>query len=178
MTYYKEFKIMHAHAKPHKFHIPHIFHQALEYINSFVKKNVVLCIALLAAFITSLIVPPDAEYFNYFDWKTLTCLICVLAVVCAFKNIRFFYCLAKKIVLLFKNTRSCILALSYVTFLGSMLIATDMALLTFLPLGYLVLSTTGKQKHMAFTFIMQNIAANLGGMLTPFGNPQNLFLYT
>ena len=59
-----------------------------------------------------------------------------------------------------------------------MLIANDMALLTFLPLGYLVLTSTGKEKYMAFTFIMQNIAANLGGMLTPFGNPQNLFLYT
>lgn len=59
-----------------------------------------------------------------------------------------------------------------------MLIANDMALLTFLPLGYFVLTTTGKERHMAFTFIMQNIAANLGGMLTPFGNPQNLYLYT
>ena len=70
------------------------------------------------------------------------------------------------------------LALAYITFLGSMLIANDMALLTFLPLGYFVLSSTGKEKYMAFTFIMQNIAANLGGMLTPFGNPQNLYLYT
>jgi Na+/H+ antiporter NhaD/arsenite permease-like protein len=59
-----------------------------------------------------------------------------------------------------------------------MLIANDMALLTFLPLGLFVLTSTGKGKYMAFTFIMQNIAANLGGMLTPFGNPQNLYLYT
>ena len=59
-----------------------------------------------------------------------------------------------------------------------MLIANDMALLTFLPLSYFVLSTTNKKKYMAFAFIMQNIAANLGGMLTPFGNPQNLYLYT
>jgi Na+/H+ antiporter NhaD/arsenite permease-like protein len=64
------------------------------------------------------------------------------------------------------------------TFIGSMLIANDMALLTFLPLGFLVLVSTNKQKYMAVTFILQNIAANLGGMLTPFGNPQNLFLYT
>ena len=71
-----------------------------------------------------------------------------------------------------------VLALVYITFIGSMLIANDMALLTFLPLGFLVLTTTGKEKYMAFTFIMQNIAANLGGMLTPFGNPQNLYLYT
>jgi Na+/H+ antiporter NhaD/arsenite permease-like protein len=68
--------------------------------------------------------------------------------------------------------------LVYITFIGSMLIANDMALLTFLPLGYFVLSSTGKDRYMAFVFIMQNIAANLGGMLTPFGNPQNLYLYT
>ena len=145
---------------------------------SFVKKNAVMCIAFLAALVTSFIVPADAEYLGYFDYKTLTCLFCVLAVVCALKNIFFFYMLARKVVQLFKNTRMCVLALVYITFIGSMLIANDMALLTFLPLGYFVLTTTGKEKYMAVTFILQNIAANLGGMLTPFGNPQNLYLYT
>jgi len=66
----------------------------------------------------------------------------------------------------------------YITFIGSMLIANDMALLTFLPLGYFVLHRTGKEHAMALVFIFQNIAANLGGMLTPFGNPQNLYLYS
>ena len=145
---------------------------------AFIKKNAVLCIAVCAALITCFFVPPDAEYLAYFDFKTLTCLFCVLAVVCAFRNIDFFYILAKKIVRVFKNTRASILALVYITFLGSMLIANDMALLTFLPLGYFVLSTSNKKNYMAFTFIMQNIAANLGGMLTPFGNPQNLYIYT
>ncbi len=145
---------------------------------AFVKKNAVMFVAFIAAVITSVIVPPDAEYARYFDYKTLTCLFCVLAVVCALKNVRFFYLLARKAVHFFRNARKCILALVYITFIGSMLIANDMALLTFLPLGYLVLTTTGKEKYMAFTFIMQNIAANLGGMLTPFGNPQNLYLYT
>ena len=154
------------------------FHINFEAIFAFVKKNAVLLVAILAALVTSCIIPPDAQYLQYFDLKTLTCLFCVLAVVCAFKNIHFFTVLAEKIVALFKNTRASVLALSYITFLGSMLIANDMALLTFLPLGYFVLSSTGKQKYMAFTFIMQNIAANLGGMLTPFGNPQNLYLYT
>ena len=152
----------------------------------FIKKNIVAIIAFFAAVITSIIVPPSMKYieynsengnFGYFDVKTLTCLFCVLAVVCALKNIRFFYLLARKCVELFKNARMSVLALVYITFIGSMLIANDMALLTFLPLGFLVLTTTGKQKYLAFTFIMQNIAANLGGMLTPFGNPQNLFLY-
>ena len=143
-----------------------------------IKKNVVMFVALLAAVVTMFLVPPDREYLNYFDVKTLTCLFCVLAVVCALKNIQFFYILAKKIVQLFRNARVAVLALVYITFIGSMLIANDMALLTFLPLGFLVLDTTGKRKYMAFTYIMQNIAANLGGMLTPFGNPQNLYLYS
>ena len=144
----------------------------------FIKKNFVMIVAMLAAMVTMLIVPPDAQYLGYFDLKTLTCLFCVLAVVCALKNINFFYTLARKIIQIFKNIRIAVLALVYITFIGSMLIANDMALLTFLPLGFFVLSTTDKRKYMAFTYIMQNIAANLGGMLTPFGNPQNLYLYS
>ena len=147
-------------------------------IGGFVKKNVVMVIAMIAAAVTCFLVPPDKQYLDYFDVKTLTCLFCVLAVVCALKNINFFYLLAKKLIRVFRNARLCILALVYITFIGSMLIANDMALLTFLPLGTYVMTTTGKGKYMAFTFIMQNIAANLGGMLTPFGNPQNLYLYT
>ena len=147
-------------------------------IRNFVKENTVLIIAIIAALVTSFIVPPDAQYIDYFDFKTLACLFSVLAVVCALRNIRFFYTLAKAIVRRFRNARIAILALVYITFIGSMLIANDMALLTFLPLGYFILHTTGKEKYLAFAFIMQNIAANLGGMLTPFGNPQNLYLYS
>ncbi|MBQ8837613.1 MAG: citrate transporter [Clostridia bacterium] len=169
---------MHTAAKKRGAFHHHRHGVVLEAVGRFLKKNAVLCIAAVAAIATSFIVPPDKEYLGYFDLKTLTCLFCTLAVVCALRNIRFFTVLARKIVKLFKNTRACILALVYITFLGSMLIANDMALLTFLPLGYFVLSSTGKQKYTAFTFIMQNIAANLGGMLTPFGNPQNLYLYT
>ena len=150
----------------------------LESIKNFVRKNIVMCIAMLVAITTMFIVPPDKEYIDYFDARTLTCLFCTLAVVCAFKNINFFYALAHKIVEGFKTTRASIIALVYITFIGSMVLANDMALLTFLPLGYLVLTSTKKEKYMAFTFIMQNIAANLGGMLTPFGNPQNLYLYS
>ena len=159
-------------------HSHHHIHLSPSALVRLIKKNIVMFVALLAALVTVFLVPPDREYLGYFDVKTLTCLFCVLAVVCALKNIQFFYILAKKIVQLFKNARAAVLALVYITFIGSMLIANDMALLTFLPLGFLVLDTTGKRKYMAFTYIMQNIAANLGGMLTPFGNPQNLYLYS
>ena len=144
----------------------------------FEKQNTVLCIAFFAALVTTFFVPVDGAYLGYFDFKTLTCLFCVLAVVCALKNIHFFYLLARRIVQIFRNARLAVIGLVTVTFVGSMLIANDMALLTFLPLGFFVLSSTHKERYMAVTFILQNIAANLGGMLTPFGNPQNLYLYS
>ena len=137
---------------------PHMLH-GLAALGHFVKKNAVAFIAALAALISTCIVPPDAEYIGYFDWKTMTCLFCVLAVVCALKNIHFFTILARKIVECTGNLRRATLALVWITFIGSMLIANDMALLTFLPLGYFVLSSTGNERHMAFVFILQNIAA-------------------
>ncbi len=134
---------------------------AIIHVIEFIKKNAVMVIAMIAAVVTSIFVPVDSEYLGYFDFKTLTCLFCVLAVVCALKNIRFFYILAKKIVQCFRNARLSILALVYITFIGSMLIANDMALLTFLPLGFFVLSTTGKEKYMAFNFGFLGILTGL-----------------
>ena len=142
------------------------------------KSSAVLIVALVAAAVTCFFVPFDKEYLGYFDLDTLACLFCTLAVVAAFKNIRFFVWLADVIVRRFKNMRNVVLALVFVTYFGSMVMANDMALITFLPLGYFVLDSCGNKKQTAFVFIMQNIAANLGGMLTPFGNPQNLYLYS
>jgi len=101
-----------------------------------------------------------------------------LATVCALRNVRFFTILARKIVNLAGNLRSLALLLVYMTFIGSMLIANDMALITFLPVGYYALSVSGRESRSAYIFILQNISANLGGMLTPFGNPQNLYIYS
>lgn len=147
-------------------------------VGHFFKSSVVPVVALAAAGITCFFVPFDREYLGYFDLQTLSCLFCTLAVVAAFKNIRFFVWLADIIVRRFKNMRNIVLALVFVTYFGSMVMANDMALITFLPLGYFVLDSCGNKKLTALTFIMQNIAANLGGMLTPFGNPQNLYLYS
>lgn len=152
--------------------------ELLKKTGGFARKNIVMLIALLLAIITCFLIPPDKQYLGYFDWNTLACLLATLAIVCALKNVNFFYFLAERTVKIFKTARSAVLALVYITFLGSMLIANDMALLTFLPLGYLVLTNTQKEKYMIFTFVMQNIAANLGGMFTPFGNPQNIYLYS
>lgn len=141
------------------------------------KKQPVLAIAITAMLITCIFVPVDSQYLGYFNWPTLATLFCTMAVVEALAHIHVFEIASRKIVVKLKNLRNATLGLVFITFVGSMFLANDMALLTFLPLGYLVLSTTRNRQAMAFTFIMQNIAANLGGMVTPFGNPQNLYLY-
>lgn len=161
--------ISHKHI-PHR-RIPHLR------VGKFVSKHAMPLIAVTLALITCIFVPPDNQYVNYFDLSTLATLFCTLAVVSAFKNIRFFTWLAKKIVLKFGNLRNTVFALVFVTYFGSMVMANDMALITFLPLGYVALESCNRRDKMPIVFVMQNVAANLGGMLTPFGNPQNIYLY-
>ena len=145
---------------------------------NWIKKNIVFCVAFFLAMATCFLVPPDGEYLSYFDWSTLACLFLTLAVVCALRNIKFFTILARRIVKMCGSLRSLFMVLVVITFLGSMLIANDMALITFLPLGYFALCVTGREEKMAYLFVLQNVSANLGGLLTPFGNPQNLYLYS
>ena len=154
------------------------FKKIFKKILYFATNQFILSIATLATLITCIFVPVDAEYLTYFNWRTLATLFCTLAVVCAFSHIHVFEILSRTIVQKLHTLRNAVLGLVTITFIGSMILANDMALLTFLPLGFYVLNSTNNREAMAFTFIMQNIAANLGGMVTPFGNPQNLYLYS
>lgn len=154
------------------------FNKIKDILLSFIKTQIVLSISIIAMVITCFFVPIDREYLGYFNLRTLATLYCTLAVVSAFSHIHVFEIISKNIVLKLHNLRNATLGLVFITFVGSMLLANDMALLTFLPLGFYVLNSTENKQAMAFTFIMQNISANLGGMVTPFGNPQNLYLYS
>ena len=145
---------------------------------AFARKEVVLSIAIVAAVITCFFVPPDAEYLKYFELKTLTALFCMLTVVAGLKYTDVFELISKKMIGLFHTRRSVIYALVFGTYFFDMIVANDMSLITFLPLAYIVLHSTGNDKYLAFTFIMMTIAANMGGMITPYGNPQNLYLFS
>ena len=147
-------------------------------IINFIKKEVVLTVAIILAIITCFFVPIDKAYLHYFDYSTLICLFCMLAVVAGLKNTNVFELISKKLIAKFHTRRGVIYALVFGTFFFDMIVANDMSLITFLPLTYIVLHSTGNDKYLAFTFIMQTIAANMGGMITPYGNPQNLYLYS
>jgi Na+/H+ antiporter NhaD/arsenite permease-like protein len=135
-------------------------------------------ISAIAAVLTMFFVPPDKDYIGYFDFKTLVCLFCVLIIVRALSAAELFSWLAGKLIALCGNLRSVTLILTFITLCGSLLITNDMALLAFLPLGYYVLKQAKAEKYLAYLFIILTMAANLGGMLTPFGNPQNLYLFS
>lgn len=103
------------------------------YIKSFLKNNIVAVIAFIAAVISCFFVFPDKQYADYFDLRTLISLFGMSAVIAALKNQRFFRILARKVIKVFRSTRSAVAALVAITYIASMLIANDMALLTFLP---------------------------------------------
>lgn len=145
---------------------------------AFARREVVLSIATVAAIITMFFVPINKGYADYFEYKTLIALFCMLAVVAGLKNTNVFEFVAKKLIALFKTRRAVIYCLIYGTFLFDMIVANDMSLITFLPLTYIVLHKTNNDKYLCYTFILQTIAANMGGMITPHGNPQNLYLYS
>jgi len=149
-----------------------------EKVINFIKTEVVLMVAIVLAIITCFFVPIDKEYLNYFDYRTLSCLFCMLAVVAGLKSTNAFELISRKMIGLFHTRRAVIFSLVFGTFFFDMIVANDMSLITFLPLTYIVLHSTKNDKYLAFTFIMQTIAANMGGMITPYGNPQNLYLYS
>lgn len=146
-------------------------------MKEFIRKNIVLTIAFIAAVLTCFIVPPDDAYLAYVDVKTIACLFSILAVVGAMRNLGMFQYAARKIIHGFHDCRAAVCALVAVTMVISMVATNDMALIMMLPLSAATLLAAGWGKALPFAFIMQNLAANLGGMILPFGNPQNLYLF-
>ncbi len=144
----------------------------------FVKKEVVLSIAIVCMIVTCFFVPIDKEYLDYFEVKTLIALFCMLAVVAGLKKTNVFELISRALIGLFRTRRAVIYALVFGTFFFDMIVANDMSLITFLPLTYIVLHSTQNDKYLGYTFILQTIAANMGGMITPHGNPQNLYLHS
>lgn len=140
-------------------------------------RHAVLLVAAAAALATMAAVPPDGAYLGYLDLRTLGCLFGILAVVAALRHLGVFERAAREVVDRFATCRGAVAALVGATLLLSMVATNDMALLMMLPLAAATLLEAGWARALPVTFVLQNLAANLGGMILPFGNPQNLYLY-
>ena len=147
-------------------------------IFQFFKKETVLCIAALLSVVSAFFVPPSKEYLDYMDWRVLALLLGLMLVVAGLQSIGLFRYLGLKLLERMKTTRQLCLLLVGLCFLSAMLITNDVALITFVPFAVMILGLAGQSRLLIPTVVLQTIAANLGSMLTPIGNPQNLYLYS
>ena len=143
----------------------------------FWKREPVLCIAAVCAAASVALNPPSADYLNYIDWRVLTLLFCLMAVVAGLQECGVFAVLAQRLLAGERRMRFVTLALVLLPFFVSMLVTNDVALITFVPFAVLVLGLIGRTERLIYIVVLQTIAANLGSMATPVGNPQNLYIY-
>lgn len=147
-------------------------------IIAFCKKELVLCIAAIAAMVTCFFVKPSIQYLSYIDWNTLALLFSLMTVVAGFRRCGVFSILGDVLCTRVRSVRSLCGVLVFLCFFLSMFVTNDVSLITFVPFAIAVLLSLGVDgTYIMYTVVLQTVAANVGSMLTPIGNPQNLFLY-
>lgn len=149
-------------------------------IFSFIKRESVLFIAVVLAIFSMFVVTPDKQYISYIDFRTLAILFSLMAIVSGFRKLGIFDMLAKKMLSSVKSLRGLTAVLIFLCFFTSMVITNDVALITFVPFTIIIMNQMGedfKNKWLLKIVALQTIAANLGSMFTPIGNPQNLYLF-
>lgn len=144
---------------------------------SFLRREPVLCAAAAAALLSMLAVPPSAAYLGYVDLRVLCLLFCLMAVVAGLQSCQLFSLMAQRLLAGRHNPRFVMTLLVLLPFFTSMLVTNDVSLITFVPFAILVLRIIGRSEYLIPVIVLQTVAANLGSMATPVGNPQNLFLY-
>ena len=149
----------------------------LDRAKHFIKQEAVLCIAALCALFTVAIVPPHGDYLSFIDFRVLCLLLCLMAVVALVQECGTFRFLAVWLVQRFGGGRALGVVLVWLPFFSAMLVTNDVALLTFVPFTLLLLDQIGCASRAPEVLVLQTVAANLGSMATPVGNPQNLYLY-
>lgn len=148
-----------------------------EAIKNFIKKETVLVVATILAIISAFIVKPSAAYAAYIDWRVLGILLSLMIVMAGLQKNGLFDRIGAALLKKTKNTMQLSMVLVFLCFFFSMFITNDVALITFVPFAMLTMQKCGQEKLLLPVVVFQTLAANLGSMLTPIGNPQNLYLY-
>lgn len=148
-----------------------------EKIITFCKKEIVLVAATILAMISAFIVPPSVIYMDYIDWHSLGLLLSLMTVMAGFQKSGLFDALGEALLKKTKKVWQLCLVLILLCFFLSMIITNDVALITFVPFALMALEKSEQERLVVPVVVLQTVAANLGSMLTPIGNPQNLYLY-
>ena len=145
-------------------------------LKRFFQKETVFCVSLVLALLSALAVRPDTVYLTYPDYRTLALLFCLMLIVSGFQSLGVFERLGHALLHRAGNLRS--LSIVLLCFFSSMIITNDVTLITFVPFTLLVFRMIGKTERVLLLVVLETIAANLGSMATPIGNPQNLYLFS
>ena len=147
-------------------------------VKNFIKNEIVLIISFVLAVISAFFVTPNKGYWDYIDFRTLGLLFCLMSVMAGLNNLGIFKFIAEKMLSKVKSISGITLILCLLCFFSSMVITNDVALITFIPFTVTALKLSGKTNKLIWIVTVETIAANLGSMLTPIGNPQNLYLFS
>jgi len=147
-------------------------------ITDFIKKDPILVISGILAAVSCFIVPPDTEYIGYINFRVLAILMSLMLVVAILLRIGTFDFLTDRLLGKLTTSRSVCLLLTILSFIMAMFLTNDVTLVTLVPFSIAVLKSFDDRRTLMFTLILMTVAANLGSMFTPIGNPQNLYLYT
>lgn len=137
-----------------------------------------MCISMILALISCFFIHPDRQYIDYINFDVLILLFCLMAASAGFCALGIFNRLSDKLLELVTNSRDISLILMFLCFFSSMLITNDVALITFVPLTMIIFRKASSPRNLIYTVIAETVAANLGSMATPVGNPQNLYIYS
>lgn len=154
-----------------------MLHKISETIKKLLQEETVLTVATILALVSVCVIPPDAGYLAYVDVRVLALLFCLMLAMAGFQELGIFKTLAQALLSRAKNYRQLCLILVFLCFFSAMVITNDVALITFVPFTITILTMAGARDQILMVVVLQTIAANLGSMMTPIGNPQNLYLY-
>ena len=149
----------------------------IKQIKNYFARETVFCVAAACAVLTMFIIPPDKEYLHYIDFRVLCLLLCLMSVVAGLKTIGLFHWLTYQLLHRIHSGRALSVMLVLLPFFSSMFVTNDVALIIFIPFTLMFLDQLGCSGSIIPITVFQTIAANLGSMATPVGNPQNLYLY-
>ncbi|MCR5468756.1 MAG: anion permease [Lachnospiraceae bacterium] len=142
------------------------------------KHEAVLFVSAVLALASAVFVKPDAYYYGYIDYRTLSILLALMITMAGLKRLMVFKQIGEKLVQKMGTARGIVLCLIVLCFFFSMVITNDVALITFVPFTIVTLTLAERKDLILITIVLETVAANLGSMLTPLGNPQNLYLYS
>ena len=143
----------------------------------FLKNETVLSVSFLLAVLSAFVIKPDMLYLTYPDYRTIALLFCLMIIVAGFQSLGIFRMLGHFLIMRAGSIRGLSVVMILLCFFSSMVITNDVTLITFVPFTILVLRMSGRVERILKLVVLETIAANLGSMATPIGNPQNLYLY-